>query len=178
MLFPHLLLFPYQPACDSASSASKLYKTQGKLPQQDATLLFPLPRLPLPHPLPPSLHVTNQSVYLSTGCTTWECGLKQIQCPPLAHSRPSYSVKRKCSANSFLQYMARKKKPRAHGLLLKDTDDHLDFLTFLFFIITFFSRKLICTKTSRLPSSGLKATLVDHQVSFSTSDMFFRGEMA
>lgn len=50
MLFPHLLLFPYQPAYDSASSASKLYKTQGKLPQRDATLLFPL-LLPLPHRL-------------------------------------------------------------------------------------------------------------------------------
>lgn len=47
MLFPHLLLFPYQPAYDSASSASKLYKTQGKLPQRDSTLLFPL-LLPLP----------------------------------------------------------------------------------------------------------------------------------
>lgn len=48
-----------------------------------------------------------------------------------------------------------------------------------FFITTFFFfRKLICTKTSILPSSGLKAMLVDHQVWFSTSDNFLGEEMA
>lgn len=48
---------------------------------------------------------------------------------------------------------------------------------FFFYRDPFF-RKLICTKTSMRPSSGLKATLVGHQGWFSTSDNFFRGEMA
>lgn len=49
---------------------------------------------------PPSLHVTNQSVYLSTGCMSWECSLKQIQCPPVADSCLSYSVRKKNRSTS------------------------------------------------------------------------------
>ncbi|CAB1441845.1 unnamed protein product [Pleuronectes platessa] len=97
------------PACDSASSASKLCKTQGKLPQRDATLLFPLASsssssLSL---FSLSLNVTNQSVYLSTGRALWECSLKPIQCPPLPDPCLFYvKVSSLCQARSV------KDKPR------------------------------------------------------------------
>lgn len=121
---------------------------------------------------PPSLHVTNQSVYLSTGCTSWECSLKQIQCPPLADSCLSYSVRKKNSP--FLQFVLKKRTwsfTKGH----RWSSGLLSYLSFFFFYHSPFFRKLICTKTSILPSSGLKAMLVGHQVWFSTSDNFLRG---
>ena len=57
-------------------------------------------------PCPPSLHVTNQSVYLSTGCTSWECSLKQIQYPPPADSCLSHGVREKpCSTGPPRRYV-------------------------------------------------------------------------
>lgn len=149
MLFPHLLLFPYQPAYDSASSASKLYKTQGKLPQRDTILLFPLLLLPLPHRLLSSpfsacdkskcvpqhwLHIVGVQLKTNSMSSTGRF-MSILQCEknaPLVHF--------------FAMWLEKK---REHGLLEKDTHGHVDFSTF---------------KTSVLPPSGLKATLVGHQV--------------
>lgn len=145
MLFPHLLLFPYQPAYDSASSASKLYKTQGKLPQRDTPLLFPLASSSSSSTssslFPPlSLRVTNQSVYLSTGCTSWECSLKQIQCPPLAYSHLSYSVREKLLNVSISSPCGKK---REHSLFTKGHRWSSGLLSNLsFFIITPFFQKI------------------------------------
>lgn len=49
MLFPHLLLFPISACNMTLPAVRKLCKTQGKLPQWDTTLLFPM--LPLPRHL-------------------------------------------------------------------------------------------------------------------------------
>lgn len=182
MLFPHLFLFPYQPAYDSASSASKLYKTQGKLPQRDTTLLFPLLLLPLPRRLLFSpfsacdkskcvpqhwLHVVGVQLKTNSMSSTGRF-MSILQC------------EKKCSTSPFLHYMARKK--RENMVFYQRTQMAIwTFQPFFFYHNLFFFfwfRKLICTKTYGLPSSGLKATLVGHQVWFSTSDIFLGGEMA
>ena len=147
MLFPHLLLFPYQPAYDSASSASKLCKTQGKLPQRDATLLFPLASSSSSSSslFSLSLNVTNQSVYLSTGCTLWECSLKPIQCPPLPDSCLFYGVRGKKLLTESISSLCGEKGEQT--LLPEDTDGHFC-PTCPSFIVTFFSENWFVQRLS------------------------------
>lgn len=174
-LFPHLLLFPYQPAYDSASSASKLYKTQGKLPQRDTTLLFPMLLLPLPHrrlflPSPllcmSQIKVCTSALAAHHGSGAWNkfnILHQQIHVYPTAWERnPAPPVR---LAAMWERTQSFTKGHRWSSGLLSNLS---------LFVITPFFRRLIRTKTSILPSSGLKAMLVAHQVWFSTSDNFFR----
>lgn len=119
---------------------------------------------------PPSLHVTNQSVYLSTGCTSWECGLKQIQYPPLADSCLSYSVRKKNAPSVHLLTMWGKNEKTVHH---RRTQMVIwTFVLPFFFYHNPFFRTLICAKTSVRPSSGLKATI---RCDFPLQIIFLRG---
>lgn len=90
-LFPHLLFFPYQPRRQQSSVRPKANYPSGARhfcsPPLFLLCLFTSSS-------PTSLHVTNQSVFLNSGCTPWERRLNPIRYPRRADLRPSSSVRK------------------------------------------------------------------------------------